>query len=83
MHTENQLPRLTGSAYGVELGRGGGAGDPNFFLHISFSWVKIKLHTEFQLPRLPGSALKVLLGWWVVVQLITLSTPTRVEVELG
>ena len=31
---------------------------------------------------LSGSALKVELGW-VVVQLITLSTPTRVEVELG
>ena len=86
MHTENQLPRLPGSAYEVELegGSGGwGSGDPNFFLHISFSWVKIKLHTEIQLLRLPGSALKVLLGWWVVVQLITLSTPTRVEVELG
>ena len=29
------------------------------FLHISSSWVKIRLHTENQLPRLPGSALKV------------------------
>ena len=46
LHTENQLPRLPGSAYEVEL-------------NISFSWVKIKLHTEIQLPRLPGSALKV------------------------
>ena len=32
---------------------GGGAGDPNYFVHISFSWVEITLHTEFQLPRLP------------------------------
>ena len=78
LHTKNQLPKL------------GGAGDPNFFLHISSSWVKIRLHTENHLPGLPGSALKVCLvggvggvGWvgWVV-QLITLSTPTRVEVEL-
>ena len=34
---------------------GGGAGDPNFFLDISSSWVEISLHTKFQLPRLPGS----------------------------
>ena len=33
------------------------------FLHISSSWVKIRLHTENQLPRLPGSALKVYSGW--------------------
>ena len=31
---------------------GGGEGNPNFFLHISFSWVEIRLHTEFQLPML-------------------------------
>ena len=24
----------------------------NFFLHISFSWVEIRLHAEFQLPML-------------------------------
>ena len=35
------------------------------FLHISSSWVKIRLPTENQLPRLPGSALKV--PGWVVV----------------
>ena len=51
--------------------------------HISSSWVKIRLHTENQLPRLSGSALKVRLGGGVMVQLVTLSTPTRVEVELG
>ena len=33
----------------------GESGDPNFFLHISFSWVKIKLHTKIQLHRLPCS----------------------------
>ena len=38
---------------------GGGSGDPYFFLHISSSWVKIRLHTENQLPKLSGSALKV------------------------
>ena len=42
-----------------------GLGDPYFFLHISSSWVKIRLHTENQLPGLPGSALKVVLGGWV------------------
>ena len=40
---------------------GGGLGDPYFFLHISFSWVKIRLHTENQLPTLSGSALKVVM----------------------
>ena len=34
-------------------------------LHISTSWVKIRLHTKNQLPRLPGSALKVPGGGWV------------------
>ena len=34
-----------------------------FFLHISSSWVKIKLHTENQLTGLPGSASKVCCGW--------------------
>ena len=37
--------------------------DPIFLLlHISSSWVKIRLHTENQLPRLPGSTLKVYVG---------------------
>ncbi len=54
-------------------GGGGGSGDPYFFLHISSSWVKIRLHTENHLPGLPGSALKVcLVGgvaqdmWWML-----------------
>ena len=38
---------------------GGGLGDPYFFLHISSSWVKIRLHTENQRPMLSESALKV------------------------
>jgi hypothetical protein len=64
--------------------RGGGSGDPYFFLHISSSWVKIRLQIENQLPGLSGSALKVWLTWvgGVVVQLITLSLSTWVEVEL-
>ena len=57
---------------------GGGLGDPYFFLHISFSWVKIRLHTENQLPTLSGSALKVVMwggvGWWVVRPYSKLST---------
>ena len=28
----------------------GGGGDPNFFLHISSSWVKIRLDAENHLP---------------------------------
>ena len=37
-------------------GGGGGAGDPNFFLYISSSWVEISLHAKFQLPSMSGSA---------------------------
>ena len=39
------------------------SGDPIFCLHISSSWVEIRLHTEFHPSRLPGSALKFI---WVV-----------------
>ena len=53
LHTKNQLPRFGG---------GGGQVTP-FFLHISSSWVKIRLLAENHLPRLPGSALKVCVGW--------------------
>jgi hypothetical protein len=37
----------------------GGGGDLTqfFHLHISSSWVNIRLNTEIQLPRLPGSGL--------------------------
>ena len=38
---------------GVELA------DPNLFLHICSSWVKIRLHAENYIPMLSGSALKV------------------------
>ena len=41
------------------MGGEGGLNDPYFFLHISSSWVKIRLNTENQLPKLSGSALKV------------------------
>ena len=55
-----------------------------FSLHISFSWVKIRLHTENQLPRLPGSDLKVcvvvVVGW---VPLDYVVTPTSSWVEVG
>jgi hypothetical protein len=65
-----------------------------FCLHISSSWVKLRLHTENRFPMLSGNALKVELGYtvaiwygiqWqyggVVVQLITLSTLTTVELD--
>ena len=35
--------------------KGGGSGDPNFFLHISFSWVEIILLAEFEPLGLPRS----------------------------
>ena len=67
MHTEKQLRSLLitflkvtyfeGKIAGVE--GWGGLVAPIFLLHISSSWVKIRLHTENQLPSLPVSALKV------------------------
>ena len=39
----------------VRGGGGVGSGNPNFCVHISYSWVKISLHTGFQLNRLPES----------------------------
>jgi hypothetical protein len=33
-------------------GGGGGEVTPILFLHISFSWVEIRMHTEFQLSML-------------------------------
>ena len=61
-----QAKRLRVQAWG-----GGGVRGPNFFLQISFSWVKMSFHVEFHLPRLPGSALKVFGGWWWWVVLNT------------
>ena len=68
-------------------------GCPQFFFggHPPFlfggrlsSWVKIRLYTKNQLSSWSGSCLKVKVGGGGVVdQLISLSTPTRVEVELG
>ena len=60
---------------------GGGSGDPNFFLHISSSLVKIRLYTENQLPRLLSSVLTVWGGWvgWVRDQLCS---STKLLVEL-
>ena len=42
--------------------------DPNFFPHISSSYVMMRRHIENQLPRWPGSASKFCVGgwWWVV-----------------
>jgi hypothetical protein len=55
LYIENQLPRLTGSDIFLIFFDG----TPIIFLHVSSSWVKIRLHNENQLPRLPGSALTV------------------------
>jgi hypothetical protein len=69
LHTENQLPRLPGSAskvpgwvatYPLKRFRYSSAvttkeiSQAIFFVYISSSWVEINF-TEFQLPRLPGS----------------------------
>ena len=52
------------------VGMGGEGGRlilPQFFsLHISSSWVEIRLHTENRPPRLSRSALKVSMGGMVV-----------------
>ena len=75
---------------------GRGLGDPYIFLHISSSFVKIRLHTENELPRLSRSALKVP-GWvhygykvqytmairWVGSYPLLSQAQTPVEVELG
>ena len=53
----------------VGMGGEGGGGallTPIFFLHISSSWVEIRLHTENRPPRLSRSALKVSMGGMVV-----------------
>ena len=67
----------------LHISSGWVGGDQIVFLHISFSLVKIRLHTENELPMLSGSTLKVELGGGVVVvvQLITLSTLTTVELN--
>ena len=70
LDTEHQLSSLSGSSVTILLCytdisfyivvlEGVGVGDPNFFLHISSSWVKIRLDTKNQLSSLSGSALKV------------------------
>ena len=54
----------------------GWGGDPNFFLQISFSLVKMSFHVEFHLPGLPGSALKFSVGgggWWVLKVILVFS----------
>ena len=60
---------------------------PQFFLHISSTWVKIRLYTENQLPRLSGSGLKVCGGGVGGVggglHTNCLVTPTSFLVEVG
>ena len=53
--------------FSIELTWGRGACNPNCFLQISSSLVKVRLHTDNQLPRMPGSALKVCVGGCSVV----------------
>ena len=54
-HTKNQLAWKCHNSFasGVEIASS---------IHISSSWVKIRLHTENQLAGLPGSALKASVG---------------------
>ena len=58
LQTVFQLPSLPGSRNASfrlnAIFFGGGAGDHNFSVHISYSWVKISLPTTFQLSGLPG-----------------------------
>jgi hypothetical protein len=49
-----ELLLLLLALFRVKVG-GGGAVDPNFYLHISFIWVEISLHFEFHLLGVPRS----------------------------
>jgi hypothetical protein len=58
-----------------------------FLLHISFSWVELRLHTKFQLPMLLRSS-----SLWletrqpknkVSMKLIATLAPARAEIEAG
>ena len=49
-----ELSFLLLTLFSVVFG-GGGLGNPNFFLHISFSWAEISFHVEFHPPGLPRS----------------------------
>ena len=64
MRVQKMYVKKIGSSSQNKFGwRGRGAGDPNF-LHISSSWVKMRLQNENHLPKFFGSALKVeLVGW--------------------
>ena len=61
---------------------------PNFFLHISFSWVEIRLHTECQLPMVLRSG-SFMVGETtkrpkkVSMKLMASLAPARAEVEAG
>ena len=55
----------------------------NLLLHISSSLVKIWLHTKNKLSSLSVSALKVCVGWWWLVSIKYVVTPTLYLVEVG
>ena len=61
-------------------------GDPNLFLHISSSWVEIRLHAEFQLPMLLRSG-RFMVGEatkkQVSMKLMASLAQARAEVESG
>ena len=56
----------------IKVGRG--SDNPNCFLQISFSWVKMSFHVEFHPPGLPGTGQKVCggRGWWVAGECVNL-----------
>ena len=63
-----------------------GVDNPNFFLHISFSWVETRLHTEFQRPMLLRSG-SFMVGETkkakVSMKLMASLAPARAEIEAG
>ena len=65
------------------------SGEPNFFLHISFSWVEIILLAEFEPLGLPRSG-RFMVGetkkktrQQVSTKLIASLAPARAEIEAG
>ena len=67
----------------VEVGRGGGAGDPNFFLQISFSWVKMSFYVEIQPPMFPRTGQKVCGGWVAECEFSVLLWSKPFSLDLG
>ena len=62
------------------------SGDPNLFLQISFSWVKMSFHVEFHPSGLPRTGQKVCGGgwwWWVECEFSVLLWSKPFSLNLG